>query len=569
MLETLGCIIYVGYENKVEILANMKRILAFSALITSAIAQPSIREVWDGGAYTANVAQGSVFVVKGSGLSTAGLVQAPPPIYPKILNNVQITFTPAGGGAAIEMLMVYTYNLSGVNQLAGVLPSTTPVGAYDVRVINSGSTSAPVRTSVVARKPGIVTADGRGSGPAQATLSGQLILQRTSNQGKIGQFDTRPAHAGDRVDLWGTGVGADAASDTGGTSGDQTAAGQIRVLVDGMEITPLYAGRSQGYPGLDQIVFNLPLNVTLSCTNNIQVRAGGVLSNLVTIATSDGDTCPALPPGLTQTEIDGILSRGVYKSGELSVYRWTDYELGDCYYCGPYRRDYAYGVFNSVSGPKLATLFSTTLPAPTDGVCDDKIVRTPGGAIGFGSLDAGASLTVRGPAGSRDLRRDDLVGNFAYYNITGFGTPGAFNDPGNYTFTGPGGPQVGSFSVSVDVAPELVWTNRESVSVVTRANGVTVTWTGGEPTQLVQISGMIEAASGTRGFVCYARQSAGHFTVPASVLNRLPASADRVPGGVSVLMLHSPGKTARGQASGLDYLVFTSWSRTTQNTQYK
>jgi uncharacterized protein (TIGR03437 family) len=286
----------------------MKCILALLALSTAAMAQPVITAVLDGGAYTNNIAQGSVFVVKGTGLSATGNVTATAPIYPTTLNNVKISMTAVTpfGGAVVTPLMVNTYNVSGVNQLTAVLPSTAAAGSYDLRVENGASTSAPFRTSVVARKPGIVTANSDGAGPAQATLDGKLMLQRTSNQGKIGDFDTRSAHPGERVDLWGTGVGPDLASDTGGTSGDQTATGQIRVLVNGAEVTPVYAGRSQGYPGLDQIVFILPANTALSCTVSIQVRAGGVLSNAVTIATSTGDACPAT----TTIRINEVESNG-------------------------------------------------------------------------------------------------------------------------------------------------------------------------------------------------------------------------------------------------------------------
>src|SRR5262249_20334544 len=127
----------------------------------------------------------------------------------------------------------------------------------------------------------------------------------TSNVGKIGAFDTRPARLGERVDLWGTGLGADTASDTGGTSGDQTAAGEIRVIINGVEVTPLYAGRSQGSPGLDQIVFTLPATSPLNCQVDIQVRAGGVLSNSVTIATATGDTCPTDTIRFNEVESNG------------------------------------------------------------------------------------------------------------------------------------------------------------------------------------------------------------------------------------------------------------------------
>jgi len=284
----------------------MKSILALLALSTAAMAQPTIMAVVDGAAYTNNIAQGSVFVVKGTGLSAAGHVTATAPIYPTTLNNVKISLTPVAGGGVVTPLIVYTYNLSGVNQLAAVLPSSAAIGAYDLRVENSATTSAPFRTSVVARKPGIVTASGYGAGPAQATLDGKLILQRASNLGKIGDFDTRSARPGERVDLWGTGVGPDVASDTGGTSGDQTAAAQIRVVVNGAEVTPAYAGRSQGYPGLDQIVFTLPGSTALNCAVDIQVRAGGVLSNAVTIATGSGDDCPAA----TTIRINEVESNG-------------------------------------------------------------------------------------------------------------------------------------------------------------------------------------------------------------------------------------------------------------------
>src|SRR6202011_83786 len=90
-----------------------------------------------------------------------------------------------------------------------------------------------------------------------------------------------PAHPGDTLVLWGTGGGADPANDTGGTSGDQTAAGNFRVIVSGRQITPLYAGASSGYAGLWQINFTVPTDVTPDCFASVQVSGGGELSNTV------------------------------------------------------------------------------------------------------------------------------------------------------------------------------------------------------------------------------------------------------------------------------------------------
>ena len=81
---------------------------------------PSITSVLDGGGYTVDVAQGEVFVVKGINLSPSGYVPATAPSYPTTagLNGVRITLTAVSGGAVVNAYMVYTYNLSGVNQLA-------------------------------------------------------------------------------------------------------------------------------------------------------------------------------------------------------------------------------------------------------------------------------------------------------------------------------------------------------------------------------------------------------------------------------------------------------------------
>src|SRR5262249_16134579 len=139
------------------------------------------------------------------------------------LAGTSVTFTPVGGGNAITAKMVYT--LAG--QIAGVLPSSTAPGTYAVRVTNNGVASAPQNVTVVARSFGIASANSAGSGTAQATIgnvNSGISLTRF-NAGSVSfnglTWTLAPAHAGDTLVLWGTGGGADAANDTGGTSGDQ------------------------------------------------------------------------------------------------------------------------------------------------------------------------------------------------------------------------------------------------------------------------------------------------------------------------------------------------------------
>jgi uncharacterized protein (TIGR03437 family) len=569
-----------------------------AAAATLSAQTPSITAVLDAAALTANLAPGSVFAVKGTGLSAAGFVQPASLPYPTILNNARITLTPAAGGAELQMLMVYTYNVGGVNQLAGVIPSTVPPGAYDVRVINGAATSAPFRTTVVARKPGIVTADASGAGIAQATLEGKLILQRNSVMGKIGDFDTRPAHAGDRMDLWGTGLGADVAADAGtGTSGDQSAAGEIRVLLNGTEIVPLYAGRSFGYPGLDQIAFTIPANVALKCDNSVQVRAGGVLSNLVTIATSAptanacssspapaNSACPARANASTsntptQAEVDEWAASGQQCSGGFSISRTVNYNTDFNAPGTPLtitREDTSGANFFKTTGSDLTRMLNNTSPppgflTPAPGVCNmfSTNIVNPYPNLTQVSLDAGTPLTVTGPNGARNLPRStNSVGNIVYAATTGAGTPGNWMDPGTYTFTGPGSSVVGAFSGSHVVPPEFVVTNTGALATVNRATGLTVTWTGGDPETLVFITGSSFVTSSTgsvtgASFQCYENNTAGRFSVPVSVLQQLPASASFSAGPVSIVFPGSLGvssisRQVRVLVPGIDVFSLTS-----------
>jgi len=85
-----------------------------------------------------------------------------------LLSGTSVTFTPASGGTPVSALMYYTL----ATQVAGMLPSSTPAGAYDVKVTYDGQTSAASRVNVVERNFGFATQSSNGQGPAQATYGG-------------------------------------------------------------------------------------------------------------------------------------------------------------------------------------------------------------------------------------------------------------------------------------------------------------------------------------------------------------------------------------------------------------
>ena len=93
---------------------------------------------------------------------------------------------------------------------------------------------------------------------------------------------------------------------------------------------------------------------------------------------------------------------------------------------------------------------------------------------------------------------------------------------------------------------EFVVTNTSAYATINRASGLTVTWTGGDPDTLVFINGSSYVADQSgkltgAAFQCYENNTAGRFTVPASVLQQLPASAAISAGGFSFTMPGSLG----------------------------
>jgi hypothetical protein len=103
----------------------------------------------------------------------------------------------------------------------------------------------------------------------------------------------------------------------------------------------------------------------------------------------------------------------------------------------------------------------------------------------------------------------------------------------------------------------LVWTN--PVTAINRAQGQTVTWTGGAPGTYVTITGLSSTGTGLTltnvSFFCLAPVSAGQFAVPSWVLLALPVSST---GSFGLYNYSNPQSFT---ASGLDFasaLGFTS-----------
>jgi hypothetical protein len=153
-----------------------------------------------------------------------------------------------------------------------------------------------------------------------------------------------------------------------------------------------------------------------------------------------------------------------------------------------------------------------------------------GAALAAETVDAGNSINITGGGGQRALQRYTSGSSLLYGGL--LDRPGNFFNPGSFTVNGSGAAGIGAFSAAIAFPPALTWTNQNSISNVDRAQGVTVTWSGGAPDGFVFVQGFSTAAGNPAAgaqFLCVASATAGSFTVPPYVTLAMPPGNPSIP----------------------------------------
>ena len=138
----------------------------------------------------------------------------------------------------------------------------------------------------------------------------------------------------------------------------------------------------------------------------------------------------------------------------------------------------------------------------------------------FASVDAGTSLTVQGPNGSQTVQVDSTNARPL------LSADGSFLVPGTFTVSSTGGAGIGPFSASIVYPPLPKLVSPANNATVNRANGMTITWTGGDPNGnlLLEVNSAIDqAATFAVQAGCIVPAAAGTFTIPSYVMLALPA----------------------------------------------
>ena len=484
------------------------------------------------------VAQGSLFVVKGTNLGPATVVVAQ--TFPLQTSIGGTSATVTVGGTTVNVIMYYSL----ASQIAGILPSSTPTGTGTIKITYQGqSVTGPI--TVVQNNIGIFTVSQTGNGDAIAFVN--------TDNGLI--TPTHAANPNDVIVFWGTGLGPVTFDETKAAVQTNMTNVPLKVYIGGQQVTVLFAGRNACCSSVDVVYVAVPSGVS-GCSVPVIMQINNLVSNATTIAVAtDGTrTCTPTNPSVTLT------GQGTFSTGGLVLSRSVAVSAGIGGIGGTTTKsDSISGSFIKITPAPVSTLgslldipaYGSCLVAQYNGLSFPQTPQAP--TVQY--LDAGPSIAMSAPFGSKTIAKSSANGVISYSLI--LDQTATTLVAGAYSFTGPGGADVGPFSVNFNNPAPLNWT---PPSTITRANGATISWTGGDPNGYLTITGTStyigdsQANSGSVTFLCTARVSAGSFTVPPPVLLALPPSsalsgtAIVLPGTLS---LGTTSLSATFQATGL------------------
>ena len=488
------------------------------------------------------IAQGSLFIIKGSGLADPNAQALPlqdsSKGLPTTLNGASVKVT-VGSTTTVP---VFYYAIAA--QLALVLPSNTPVGAATLTVTYGGQTSSPASFQVVQSAMGFDAYYGTGIGLGVATNNATGALYNY----------TSSIPPGTTVVLWGSGLGADPARDTTYVGAAFNINNLSHVYVGGLDANIVYQGAS-GYPGVNQVDVTIPFGVATGCNVSlVGVNAAGVPTNFLSLPIGTG-VCSDSAFGTTGTQLQNGSGKNTVNTGFVELLQDTQPATSGG---GTQTTNLAVGIFESVTG---ASYGSSSGSVSVGGCVVTQSGTTIEGTVPTVTyLDAG-SLSVTGPSGTVAIPQP-IAGLYEAQLTSGFISPG-----GTFTFKGTGGttsPAVGPFTVSVTFPnPPLVWANTAAFATVNRGSGATFSWTGGTAGSYVILAGSSSntATGAFASYACIAPVAAGSFNVPSYVLSALPA-------GTGSSTMENTSSYATFTANGLDSGIALGAVVVSVNTTY-
>jgi uncharacterized protein (TIGR03437 family) len=381
-------------------------------------------------------------------------------------------------------------------QFTALIPPDALPGKAEVLAVAAGGKSFTTTVWIAGSGFGVFTKTGAGYDAAAA----QVLRDPPRTVGL-----TTPVLAGEWVTLWGTGLGQNVSN--------------VSVDVAGIGVAPAYAGPAPGLPGVDQVNFRFPAGVPGDCYVPLTVIADGHASNTTSIAAADAAGACHHRLGLSQDALASLDS-----GGQVAVSQnWVHSDVipnPD----GPiaYRR-YDTVSLDFMQRDAARVQVATGLIGTKVAGCQLNIGGDPIGMVAlWPPFDAGTVIAT-GPGGVRLL----MGGIFGYYSSALSQTsysldtlPPSLFGPGDWAVEASGGTNVAAFRAALRIPPPLRWTNRASVSPVSRSNDLTLRWDPAGYTSQEWMQGSIGVGVGA--VICQAPATAGAITIPASLIAQLP-----------------------------------------------
>jgi len=297
----------------------------------------------------------------------------------------------------------------------------------------------------------------------------------------------------------------------------------LTLWIGGVQAPIAYQGRSGCCIGEDQVVFTVPSGVHAGCAVPLVAQIGTEIDSFTLIPVANGSrSCTASNPAMaSENLVQSILTATLPFNIALSALSRDQNAAGT-----GYQDDVGYD-FVKVLGinPGSAPFFVSYIDDLAPGTClaynnlNEKLNAPIANSAG---ANAGSTMTVTGPSGSL---QEAITPGKGGDTLSATAT---FLVPGTFSISGAGGTDIGAFKGSITIAATPNLTSPTAASVangVAEANGLTVTWTGGSATGVVQIqvqSALDITFTNGSSIGCYVPASAGTFTIPAYMMESLP-----------------------------------------------
>src|SRR5262249_51053189 len=218
------------------------------------------------------------------------------------------------------------------------------------------------------------------------------------------------------------------------------------------DIAPAYAGPSPGFPGVDQINFQIPpgLDAPDGCYVSVVVRTGDSVSNTASIAKTSGPGVCAHPFGLSASELSTLDSGGRIVFGAVRLQSSVTPTPGPASVARYSRSEGASAQFLRSSAFDIALLAQPVLNDESYFGCTLTSPFGVAGAIFTGDVDAGDALTLSGS--DKTLTLPSTAGGLYGVSLNSGATVGSARplppllfSPGVWRIAGPGGATIGPF----------------------------------------------------------------------------------------------------------------------------